>query len=60
MPSHGYTVSPVFTSGEAGEAQVVDFSISEHGHGNNTDINDFSVEESPGIVSHNFQDLELH
>jgi hypothetical protein len=59
MPSQGYTVSPVFTSGEAGEEQVVDFSISENRHGNNTDINDFSVDESHGIVSNNFQDVEL-
>ena len=55
MPNQGYTVSPVFTSGEAGEEQVVDFSISENRHGNNTDINDFSVDESHGIVSNNHQ-----
>jgi len=55
MPSQGYTVSPVFTSGEAGEEQIVDFSISENRHGNNTDNRDFSVDESHGIVSNNFQ-----
>jgi hypothetical protein len=59
MPSQGYTVSPVFTSGEAGEEQIVDFSISENRHGNNTDVRDFQVDESHGIVTNNFQDVEL-
>lgn len=59
MPSQGYTVSPVFTSGEAGEEQIVDFSISENRHGNNTDMRDFSVDESHGIVTNNYQDVEL-
>lgn len=59
MASQGYTVSPVMSPGVAGEELVLDFAISENRHGQNTDINDFSIDQSHDAVINNYRDIEL-